>query len=102
MNALYCSRCGTEASERALYCRSCGERLETPTVVIDKKTVSVGQPAKRQNPVDQGVKDTFTSKTFRFFMTAVILLVCVLPVACLFFGLVGLFPLSAFIDSLLQ
>lgn len=59
-------------------------------------------PQPKKNSYDEHVKEVFTSKTFKIYITIFVIIFCVIPFVCLCLGMLGLFPLSSFINSLLQ
>lgn len=90
-----CTNCGRPSQAGERYCTHCGHEL------LPQKE-NAPQPVRRVNRVDEGMKDTFRSKTFKVFITFIFIFICVIPALCLCLGLLGIVPLSAYFNSLLQ
>lgn len=59
MTVMYCQNCGKEYQPGVVnFCSQCGSRLEM-------------RPARQQNKVDQQVKETVHSQTFKIFAAVV-------------------------------
>lgn len=89
-----CPDCGKKYNTEKVigFCMNCGAELN----VVSGKSV---KPV-RHNRTDEKVKDVLRSKSFRIYWMIIFFFVCLIPGICLCLGLMGVGPLTQFLNSL--
>jgi RNA polymerase subunit RPABC4/transcription elongation factor Spt4 len=83
MSEKYCQNCGEASPLSAKFCRYCGVEIET--IPSRTQPPQVPSPARRMNRYDEGVKEWFSSKTFKTILTIGLVLGCSFAACTIFY-----------------